>query len=384
VDGRGRTLIPGLIDTHIHLILGPNSPDSEQAYRQWVIEKIPGKFRDFLSHGFTTVMSVGDYWPQVLQVKQRLDSGEFIGPRLILSGPMITPPEGHGASDNLSCTQVPFCRKSWTREIYTKADVQKIVRELSTAGVNGIKVVHDTNDTVTKGKKIGHFSTEMLQYIIMEAHASNLVVRVHAYPIEAAIEAIEMGADRLIHVPFSYAKRSPKGLRDKLINLAHRKEIPVSTTAGVFSSLLDRWGVKRAAFHGASSPFEGSELVPAPIIADLQYYSDSKLTLAFGTDTWPVINPGDSAAIEFNVLKNAGISPMKMLEMATINAAKFVGMDNDIGSIEIGKIADVVLLAGNPLENFEAIERVDLVIKEGQVVYDFAEDNRTLDAEVVN
>jgi imidazolonepropionase-like amidohydrolase len=385
IDGRNKTIIPGLIDTHVHLFIGA---DSDAAYDTMIRETAQRKFSDLLSYGVTTVLSVGDYWPQILRVREQVSTGTLLGPRLLISGPMITSENGH-PTDIAICTHNPYCREHWAGRVRDAEQAQELVRELAAAKVDLLKVVYDSRERGNTQEKMDSLSPDIIKAIIDEAHAHALLVNVYATPVENAIKAIELGADRLSHgISIAIHMRPdgsvitwPNDTLDKFSTLAKTRGVILCTTLGGGMSFYDRWGVERFAYDG-SVYAELSKKLPRAVIdmmltvnrqnlQDVRIMTERGLTLALGTDAWTLYKPSDGMRQEIRTLLSAGLSPAQVITIATLNAARFVGRERDFGSIETGKLADIVLLSGDPLKNIDALDRVDLVFKEGKVVFDY-------------
>jgi len=379
IDASNKTVIPGMIDTHVHLIMGPNSPDSDEAYEKWVQEKLAGNLKDLLAHGFTTIASMGDYFPQVLGVRERVNSGQIIGPRLMITGPLLIPVNGHVAADNDACTKVPFCVAHMTRQIANAEEGRKAVRELAAAKVDGIKIA--ICEEGNNGIKIGHFSDEELRAIIDEAHVHGLRVYVHAYPYDYALRAIEAGADALAHGPEMMevnGEEQPNELKEKVLALAKQRGVSMAVTMGWPWLYPDTWGgdATRVAYNTSIVEKKESlaywQYANKVIPPAVRHFDEQGVNLAWGTDLWQLRRFSDGEKFELQARAASGIPPMHVLAMATTNAAKHLNREKDIGAIEKGKLADLVIIAGDPLKNLDGfMERIDMVIKDGKVMADY-------------
>ena len=132
IDARGMTVMPGLIDSHTHLLLKGRRMQSETALSRWISDELPSILADYLAAGVTTVMSHGDFFPEIMEVRRLIDEGELPGPRLLVSGPFLTASNGHPIG--MLCDGAPsFCRASLISEIDSPESARAKVRDLGEA-----------------------------------------------------------------------------------------------------------------------------------------------------------------------------------------------------------------------------------------------------------
>lgn len=343
IDAAEMTVLPGLTETHIHLMSGSRA-DSAEALDQWMDENIATRLRAYLENGFTTIMALGDYIPAIVEIRQKVEDGELAGPRVLATGPGFTAPDDW---------PVPIKgHSSWSRahtvvELADPEIARTKVREFANANVDGIKVVIDR--TIVPDATL---SDVVLAAIIDEAHAAGLPVLVHAETVEDMINAVNHGADRLVHTPHTGSIADASGAR-----VLRDAGVPIATTAS-FSS--KEWyqsvGRERTADEAARH---------AQILENIRHLWDEGATVAFGTDSPPRVD----YMTEVRAL-SAVLSPEEIVTALTSNAAAFVDLDDDIGTLEEGKIADVLIVDGDPLADISDLAKVQIVIKSGQVVVD--------------
>ena len=343
LDATGMTVMPGLIDTHCHL-LGSSKADSAEALDRWMEENLAALFSDYLGNGFTTIMSVGDYFPAILEVRQRLEDGKIPGPRLLATGRGFTAPDDWPLPIYLHS---PWSRAQGMVEVAEPGSARTNVRELASAGVDALKVVIDRKmvpDAV--------LSDDVLAAIIDEAQAVGVSVFVHAETVDDMLNAVNHGADRLVHTPGTGSIAATEAAR-----LLREESIPISTTVSIFSAEWDEaMGQERTADRAAEH---------AQILENIRHLWDEGVTVAFGTDS----PPGLDFMAEARALSNV-LTPEEIIIALTSNAAAFLDLSDEIGTLEAGKIADVLIVDGDPLSDISDLANVEIVIKNGDVVVD--------------
>src|SRR5688572_16097338 len=348
IDLAGRTLLPGLIDTHVHLLVGDgnpegtNMPQSPEALSAYLAEALPARLRTYLEHGITTVASMGDYFPEILELRERSRSDIRGGPRLLAAGPLLCAKHGHPVST--ICGGKRWCSERLTRELVTAADGEAVVTELAAAKVDMIKAVHDDG----LGSSL---APEVLQGIVRAARARELRPFFHPGSVANAIAAVEAGADRLVHPPWADRIRP-----EDLPRLTSQKSLAVATTMSI-SSMSDRWEVEA----GRKPAYV------ANVTANLKALAEAGVSLAMGTDV-PMLPVGEALELELRLLQEAGFSPEQILQMATRNAAAYLGILDEVGTVEPGKAADLLIVNGDPAADLSALRQVRLVLRHGQVL----------------
>ena len=351
IDAAGRTVLPGLIDTHVHLLaLASESAESVARYRR---ERLPSVLWGFLALGVTTVRSTGDPLPTIVEVREALRSGSLDGPRLLTSGPVLAAKDGHPAVTICGGGSWAWCRQNLVRELQDAEGARKAVAELAGQGVDLIKVVYENR----LGAKL---DLAVLEAIVGEARSRGLKVVVHGIPAELAIEAIEAGVDGLVHLPFSR-------LVEFQVLVEAVADHPISSTVGLSTPIEDEQGILRSPYGGEWN--EGRERRREAVLQATAALWEDRALLAFGTDT-PMFSPEQSWFHEAGALIEAGLTPSDVLVMATQNAARALGLEDKVGTLETGKRADLVMVDGHPDADLEALKSIVLVVKDGAVVVD--------------
>jgi imidazolonepropionase-like amidohydrolase len=355
IDASGYTVMPGLIDCHVHLV-SPWNTKMHEPY--WKLISSPSSkvltaaanANRTLASGFTTVRNCGGtswYLPEDVHVRDSIAADMLIGPRVWSSAGGITMTGGHGdraypaymiQHPEIGCGVQPAdgadaCRHAVRERIKYGADFIKIY---TTGGVS----------TPGDGPHSQDFTMDELRAIIDEAHSHEKRVGTHAQGLAGIRKAVLAGVDTVEHGSFLDTETADE--------MAHRGVFLV-TTLRVFEEILKR---------GASYP-NPDALRKAKMVCDAQRNAlilakDRGVTLAFGTDASQSIRNGDNAA-ELMELMTCGFSPMDILLMATRDAARAIGLQGKIGTVTEGQLADLILLQKNPLEDIGVLsERANI------------------------
>jgi imidazolonepropionase-like amidohydrolase len=354
LDARGRFLMPGLIDCHIHLFNFWTAKD-EATMAADIETELPKRLNDFLAAGVTTVKSVGDSEDDILRVRASLASGELAGPRLLATGPAFCAPGSHPATTLLA--QNPWLRSRVAVETDSPEQAREAVRRLAAKKVDAIKVVHQGgckhgSPYVFKVESWGinvqilKLEKTVLEAIIDEAHRHGLKATVHTVDADAAIEALEAGADGLEHGVMEHRLKD-----DQVVELLLRN---------------------RASYVPTLCLIKLEENSAEVRYANLKQVADAGVRVALGTDSFCGLSKfGQDTIEEAERSAQAGIGAAQILRMATKDAAAHLGMD-DLGVIAPGKLADLLLIDGDPTTSIGDLRKLSLVIQNGAIVVDNA------------
>ena len=222
IDGKGSTLLPGLIDSHVHVFAG-SAGLSEEEHRAYAAGKLAGWMQELLRHGITTVKSTGDPTELILDVREDLRAGRMKGPRLLIAGPVFTAPGGHPAVT--ICAGNEWCRTHMAAEVASEEAARQRVRRLAEQRVDAIKLVYEGGQA--RGIRREKLRREVMLALLNEAGKLGLPVTVHTGDVESAIEVLEAGA-----VGVEHGVRAP--LRgDRLARLLVEKGASYVPTLGV-------------------------------------------------------------------------------------------------------------------------------------------------------
>ena len=322
LDAAGRTVLPGYIDAHRHIING----DADR----WFREQSAQRMQEFLDAGFTTLMSGGGPMPGIMELKRRIDSGELKGPRVITSG--RADPAGFKTPD----------------------EARAQVRSLAAAGVEIIKA------SVTPAEK------DMLAVIVEEARKHDLDVMVHAVTAPAMVAAVEAGAAKLVHTPHD------SFLTNEQAKLVAAAGIENLSTVGFAVPLFNVFNQDNVPTFRDGSPWPSGILGTGSNAAgekpvNARTLWDNGVVYGFGTDTSYL--PLDGLYHELKAL-NLMFSPRDIVKLMGPNTAAFIEMSGDLGAIAPGYIADLTIVDGDPLKLIFNLTNVAVVVQGGKIVVD--------------
>ncbi|OHB74623.1 MAG: hypothetical protein A2Z25_24000 [Planctomycetes bacterium RBG_16_55_9] len=296
--------------------------------------------------------SLADPLDLALELRTMVNDEEILGPRILLVGPCFTAPGGHPAVT--LGREDPWMRSEIAVEVDDEDTARREVRRLAEKGVDAIKAAVEAGQGTGMPDTMPRLSANVLRAVIDEAHKHKLPATVHTHREQDVIDAIESGADGVEHGVWDTALRD-----NRLANLLLERKVNYTPTLWAFS--LDK----------ESKSFEIAK-------QNLRILSDAGVRISLGTDTLcSMPRPGLNTIQEMEFMAEAGLKPEKIISAATRNAAELLGLLDELGTIEPGKIADLIIVAGDPLKNISWLHQVQMVIKGGQVVYNAEEETTT-------
>jgi imidazolonepropionase-like amidohydrolase len=359
IDLTGMTVLPGLMDSHTHLTSG-----GEQGYRSLGLsdadKAITGvvSAKRTLMAGFTTVRDVGagGGYPDVA-LRNAIDAGVIVGPHVLASGPSLGITGGH-CDENLLPPKYDHSAAGVGDGPWA---VRSIVRRNVKYGVDVIKFC-GTGGVLSKGTKLGaqQFTEEEMTALVDEAHMLGLKVAVHAHGTDGINTALRAGVDSVEHASM---------IDEEGIRLAKRNGTYLSMDVYVSDYIL----TEGAAAGMLEESLEKERQVGAKQRETFRRAYESGVKMAYGTDVG--IFPHGKNARQFAFMTAHGMSAMDAIEAATLNNADLFGVANDRGSITVGKRADIIGVAGDPLEDVRALETVCFVMKDGFTYKDCRDDD---------
>jgi imidazolonepropionase-like amidohydrolase len=363
IDGKGKFLIPGLMDVHIHL-KGGRGPFGDQPQDETVgIRRLQG----YLYAGVTTVLDVGNNPDFIFKLRDMERSGKFVSTRLLACGGIVTYPGSHGASQYATLVD------SWPQAI-------PIIDAAIARKPDMLKLTYDEHGWGTR-PRITLLPIDLMSHVIQHYNENGIRTTAHISSETRALEAIFAGIDTLAHPVI----QGP--VSDNFVRLMKAKQIPEASTLAVgenYSRLAEHPEfLDQPLYRDTLEPDEISRLqttesakqkenrwawwmkVMTPVAQDnIRKINAGGGIMALGTDT----SEGAAVHRELELITAGGVPPLDAIRIATLNAALFLGRERDLGSIEEGKIADLVLLDANPLDDINNAKRINMVVKNGSII----------------
>lgn len=367
IDGHGHFLIPGLIDAHVHIGGGRIRTEGDaasemEARRAAAIPALHG----YLYSGVTTVYDSGNFSDFIFPLREEERAGRILSPRIYATGGVVAFPGGYGAGPGATVIGSEADFGQLDTHLDYKPDMVKIL--LDPQGRRGIP-------------EAPVFPSRLLTKVIERIHDRDIRTTVHIPSEAEAREAIAAGIDALAHLP------ARTELSDDFIALASAQRVPMATTLAVFSNIArvaDDPGmfdtplyqavlprgertrqqtVERDRYISSGMSDFFARMLPGMQQRLLALYEGGAV-LALGTDR----SFGPTVHQELSLIVQSGIPPAQVLRMATLNAAIYLGIEDHLGSIQPGKLADMVLLSADLTVDITNAEKIVLVIKNGEVI----------------
>lgn len=346
IDGTDKTIMPGLIDSHIH-IQGGFSCHNEDESDKFLNEKMPQIFKEnVLPYGITTIKDLDAPKHFIYKLRDKISSGEIEGPELLIVGPNFTAPEGHPA--NTLGSNSPWARAEMSIEVSTPEQVSAGIKELKAAGVDFLKFTYQGGDYWYFDQKltIRKIDKELMKQIIREGKENGLNATAHVFYYDDVKELLEAGIYGIEH-----------GILDRNIE----PDDPI----------IDLWKKSGARFVPTvnAMTYEKDNSRIEHSIHNLKVLYDAGIPIAMGTDNMFEQMTGEIEHKELAYYVDAGLTPMQAIVLATKNSAEHLGISDRKGQIKVGMDADLILLDKNPAENISNIQFIDRVFLRGNVAY---------------
>jgi len=335
IDMESRWIIPGLIDAHVHMCLSPDM--GSDGNERWLLIGVRNA-RTYLRAGVTTVRDVGAPAGLSIHLARAIDTGLIPGPRIIACGQHIAMTGGH---------------LYWFgREADGEAEVRKAVREQLRAGAKVIKFMASGGaGNADDHEQQSELSEREMAAGVAEARRAGVRTAAHAHTAEAISAALRAGVDTIEHATY---------LTDQVLDLLVDMDAAVIPTVAVYESIAVNEQLD-----------EGYRRVGQRVTLARPPYFEAALkrgvVIGVGTDA-SVLFPAGQIVAEMESMAALGMTNWSVLHAATSVNASLLGLERDLGSIEPGKLADLVVLQENPLDSLNNLRNIHAVIKEGEVM----------------
>ena len=362
INAEGKTVMPGLIDSHVHIYTDGESSEfySLPVYNNHLtlaMKSIP-RLKRTLEMGITTLRDGGSGWNWLeVALRDAINRGDIPGPRYFATGYHLTVTGGHGYFLPPWLANIPVHPEQSTIHCDGPDQWKKAARLNIYNGTDNVKVVA-SRDIISTGIATAPQATrEELKAAIDEAHKMGKRAIAHAQGREAIMNAIESGANSIVHGFF---------MDEECADMMVKKNVYLESTNLYMRMMIDRgagdlpdWMVQKAkeCWEDRAKKFK--------------MLLEKGVKISLGSDSGvPYIRQGDNAR-ELRMFVDLGMSPMDAIIAATRTAAEAIGVADRVGTIERGKVADIILIDGSPLENIDLLHKenkIKMVMKEGKVV----------------
>jgi imidazolonepropionase-like amidohydrolase len=344
IDGTGKTVMPSLIDCHVHLGMDC-SPDPFKQIAQDDESKTAflahQQGQEFLKAGITTIRNLGTRYNVDIKYRNAIKQGYVTGPRIFAAGRPVVMTGGHGHVMAI--------------EADGEIEIRKAVRTQLKAGADVIKLMA-TGGVLTEGNEPGstQLSEEELRCACQEAHHANKTTAAHTIGNEGIKNAIRAGVTTIEHAYL---------LDDEAVELMKVYGTYVVPTL-IAPTLILRYteGIPEYMIEQVTALIEEHRV-------SFKMAHSAGIPIAAGTDAGTPYNFPGLMADELALYVKEGMTPLEALQSATITAAKVVKSEHLIGSLEVGKLADMIILDGNPLEDISALKNIEYVFSNGRLAF---------------
>lgn len=351
IDLSGKTVYPGLIDTHTHITVDPTVSPYEAYHLSAPRQAVTGvaNARRTLLAGFTTIRDVGSSGYSDIALRDGINAGEVPGPHIMASGPALGITGGHCDDNNLA----PEYRYQGEGVADGVEAVRSAVRRNIKYGADHIKYC-GTGGVFSRGDKPGaqQYSQEEANALVAEAHMHDRPVAVHAHGADGIKVAIHAGADSIEHA-----------------SLIDDEGLKMAKAAGTVLS-MDIYNTDYTQSEGKKNGVPEESLQKDRDIGDIQRENFRKavklgIRLSYGTDAG--VYPNGDNGRQGAIMVRYGMTPMQVLQSATVTGAALLRKPKDLGQIAPGFYADIVAVDSDPLADIRAIEKPAFVMKQGAV-----------------
>jgi imidazolonepropionase-like amidohydrolase len=356
IDLSDRFVLPGLMDMHVHLLVEIGPTTSLTRIRESTsMEAFRGarNARVTLEAGFTTVRDLGGTPEAIYALRDAIKAGYVTGPRILAAGSALAATGGHGDVDGYR----PELLDLWTPQTICDGaiDCRRATRYAIKYGADWIKITATGGVLSDTATGLGQQMTDdELTEIMRTAHSLGRKVAAHAHGTDGVNAALRAGVDSIDHGTF-LDRESIKLLRKDnayyVPTLLPGQKVPAQMEGNPFFTEAIRVKANQAAEQS---------------MASFALALNGGVNIAFGTDTGVTVH-GQNAE-EFGYMVSGGMTSMQAIRSATVVTSQMLDLDEHLGTLETGKLADLIAVSGDPLEDISELRRVKTVIRNGQVI----------------
>ncbi|UAA39260.1 amidohydrolase family protein [Paraneptunicella aestuarii] len=357
IDLKNATVMPGLMDMHVHITSEHNPNNYVQQFTMNptdnVLKGVVYANRTLMA-GFTTVRNLGDRGNETIALRNAINRGDIVGPRIYTAAKSIATTGGH--ADPTNGRKFDLMGDPGPRDgvISGTDEARKAVRQRYKDGADLIKITATGGVlSLAKSGQNPQFMTDELEAIVATARDYGMTVAVHAHGKEGMERAIRAGVDSIEHGTY---------IGDDTIELMkqHGTYYVPTVTAG-------NWVAKKSEIDGFFPDIvrpKAASIGPLIQRTFARAYN-AGVKIAFGTDSG--VSPHGENGEEFVLMVQAGMDPLDAIRSATYHGAQLLKIDDQLGTIEAGKLADIVAVNGDPLRDIKSMMDVVFVMKDGKV-----------------
>jgi imidazolonepropionase-like amidohydrolase len=359
IDIQGKTIMPGLMDAHTHCSWDGDVSIPAGIMKDFFAKRVLMAYRNFrttIEAGITTVREMGAHGFIDIAVRDLINDGSFQGPRIVAAGKGLTQTGGHGAL----CSGPPWIQVAMghiAEVVDGEVECKKAIRRQVEMGCDFIKIWATSGlyDAST-GKPRREFCDDELKIIVREAHLMGREVAAHAHTPEAIIACLEAGVRSIEHGMF---------IDEKALELMVAKEAFWVPTTAIYHNFAN--GAGKGVL---SSAVENSTRALEVQARAMEMAVKMGVKIVMGTDAGAPLTYHGNNAVELELMNERGLSTMDCIVASTRRAAELFGISEKVGTIEDGKIADIIVVDGNPLEDIRSLqnkENIVLIMREGEI-----------------
>lgn len=352
IDLGSMTCLPGLIDLHAHIGYDPaRLRDIQRSSAEHALDAMRNA-QIMLRAGFTTLRDPGEYdrFYATIAVRNAFAAGKFVGPRLFVAPHLIGPTGGHS---DFNAFAADLQIEPPTRIANGVDEIRLAVREEIKHGADWIKLAV-TGGVMSAGDNPAFtaYTDDELRAAVDETHRLGRKITVHAIGTEGIKAAVKAGVDCVEHASL---------IDDETIALMKKRGTCLVPTLYVLKYIIENGPQlgypEESVAKGRALDKEREKHLSRAMLAGVK--------IGFGSDT---IFPHELAVREFGELVRLGMSPQQALRSATVSAAEVLGINEEVGTLEPGKLADIVAVSANPFDNIRTLEDVRFVMSGGRVI----------------